>query len=165
MGLWRYDRGSSLIIGDFYHVISVLPWSPENCLIHMGYHDIRIKKSWNSLWNSIWLSWSKQLLSWLKGQGLVFTVHWQTKKNPFKNANVFESDLCNHHLLINSMLKTSFQKCNPKRLVYIDYISFSDDCFLTNLSNSIENAQCYEAFEAKTVEVFDNHNKISKGKP
>ena len=60
------------------------------------------------------------------------------------------------------MLKTSFQKRNPKRLVYIDSISFSDDCFLTILSNSIENAQCYEAFEAKTVEVFDNHNEISK---
>ena len=63
------------------------------------------------------------------------------------------------------MLKTSFQKRNPKRLVYIDCISFSNDCFLTNLSNSIENAQCYEAFEAKTVEVFDNHNEISKREP
>ena len=55
------------------------------------------------------------------------------------------------------MLKTSFQKRNPKKIVYIDYISFSDDCFLTNLSNSIENAQCYEAFEAKTVEVFNHY--------
>ena len=31
------------------------------------------------------------------------------------------------------------------------------DSFLTDLSNSIENSQCYEAFEIKTVEVLDKH--------
>ena len=50
------------------------------------------------------------------------------------------------------MLKTFFfQKNGPKRLVYRDYTSFQKDLFLTDLSNSIENSQCYEAFESKTV--------------
>ena len=50
------------------------------------------------------------------------------------------------------MLKTFFfQKNGPKRLVYRDYTSFQKDLFLTDLSNSIENSQCYEAFESRTV--------------
>ena len=31
------------------------------------------------------------------------------------------------------------------------------DSFLTDLSNSIENSQCYETFETKTAEVLDKH--------
>ena len=53
------------------------------------------------------------------------------------------------------MLKTSFQKNESKSLIYRDYTSFTKDSFLTDLSNSIESSQCYEAFETKTVEVLD----------
>ena len=60
-------------------------------------------------------------------------------------------------MLIYSTLKASFQKNESKRLVYRDYISFSKDSLLTDLLNSIENSQCYEAFETKTVEVLDKH--------
>ena len=55
------------------------------------------------------------------------------------------------------MLKTSFGKNEPKRLVFWGYTSFLKDSILTNLSNSNENFQCYEAFETKTVEVLDKH--------
>ena len=55
------------------------------------------------------------------------------------------------------MLKTSFGKNEPKRLVFWGYTSFLKDSILTNLSNSNENFQCYEAFETKTVEVLDRH--------
>ena len=55
------------------------------------------------------------------------------------------------------MLKTSFQKNEPNRLIYRDHASFSKDWFLTDLSNSIEISQCYEAFETKTLEVLDKH--------
>ena len=55
------------------------------------------------------------------------------------------------------MLKTPFQKNESKRLIYRDNTSFSKDSFLTDLSNSIGNSQCYEAFETKTVEVLHKH--------
>ena len=46
--------------------------------------------------------------------------------------------------------------------------SFSKDSFLTDLSNSIENSQCHEAFETKIVEILDKHAprkiKLLKGK-
>ena len=47
------------------------------------------------------------------------------QKYSFKNANAFGISRSDHHLLIYSMLKTSFQKNEPKRLVYTDYTSFS----------------------------------------
>ena len=53
------------------------------------------------------------------------------------------------------MLKTSFQKNEPKRLIYRDYNSFPKDLFLPDLSNFIKNSQCHEAFETRTVEVLE----------
>ena len=77
------------------------------------------------------------------------------QKYSFKNANAFGISRSDHHLLIYSMLKTSFQKNEPKRLVYTDYTSFSQDSFSTNQSNSIENSQSSEAFETKPVKLLD----------
>ena len=79
------------------------------------------------------------------------------KYSSFKNTNAFETGLSDHHLFIYSMLKNSFQENELKRLTYRGYTSFSKDSFLTDLSNSIENSQFYEAFETKTVEVLDKH--------
>lgn len=65
------------------------------------------------------------------------------------------------------MLNTFFRKSEPKRLVYRDCTLFSEVSFLTDLSNSIKNAQCYEDFETKTFEVLDNDapqkTKLLKG--
>ena len=58
------------------------------------------------------------------------------------------------------MMKTSFQKSVQKGLFQRDYTSACKDTFLTYLSNPIENSQCHEAFEAKTVDVLNKH--ISK---
>ena len=55
------------------------------------------------------------------------------------------------------MLKTYFQTNEQKGFVYRDYTSFSKNSFLTDLSNSIENSQCSEAFKAKIFEVLDKH--------
>ena len=79
------------------------------------------------------------------------------QKYSFKNANAFGTSRSNHHVLICSMLKTSFQKNERKRLVYRDYTFFSQDSFSTNQSNSNENYQCYEAFETKKIKPLDKH--------
>ena len=79
------------------------------------------------------------------------------QKYLFKNTNIFETGISDHHLLIYPMLKSYFQKIEPIRLIYRDYTSFSKDSFSTDLPNSIENSQSYEAFETKIVEVLDKH--------
>ena len=93
--------------------------------------------------------------TWFKGTGSCIDLLLANQKYSFKKTNAFETGLSDHHLLIYSMLKTSFQKNEPKRLIYRDYTSFSKDSLLADLSNFIENSQCYEAFETKTVEVLD----------
>ena len=54
-------------------------------------------------------------------------------------------------------MKIYFQENESKGLIYRDYTSFSEDSFLTDLSNSIWNFQYYGAFETKTVEVLDKY--------
>ena len=77
-------------------------------------------------------------------------------------GSYLETGLSDDHLLIYSTLETSFQKNEPKWLIYGDNTSFSDDKFLTDLSNSVENSQCYEVFETQTCSM---KNKIAKTEP
>ena len=42
----------------------------------------------------------------------------KNQKYSFKNTNAFETGFNDYHLLIYSMLKISFQKNEPKRLIY-----------------------------------------------
>ena len=55
------------------------------------------------------------------------------QKCTFKNTNAFETGFSDHDLLIYSMLKTPVQKNEPKRLIYTDYTSFSNESFLTDV--------------------------------
>ena len=59
-----------------------------------------------------------------KGTGSCIELLLKNQKYSFQNTNAFETDLRDHHLLIYSMPKTFFQKNEPKRLVYRNYISF-----------------------------------------
>ena len=93
----------------------------------------------------------------LNGTGSYIDLLLANLKYYFKNTNAFETGLRDHHLLTYSMLKTSFQKNELKRMIYRDYTSFSKKSFLNNLSDSTENCQSYEAFQTKTVEVLGKH--------
>ena len=86
-----------------------------------------------------------------QGTGSCIDLLLTNQKYSFKNANAFETGYSDHHLLICSMLKTSFQKNEQKRLIGRYYTSFSKGSFLTDLPNSIETSQSYDAFESKIV--------------
>ena len=82
--------------------------------------------------------------TWFKGTGSCIDLLLTNQKYLFENTSAFKTGLSDHHLFIYLMLKTSFQKNEPKRLIYRDYTSFRKYSFLTHfyLSNSIENSQC-----------------------
>ena len=126
-----------VVIGDFY-------LTPDN----------KSMREFVDLYNLIDLI---ETTTCFKGTESCIDLLLTNQKYSFKNTKAFETGLSDHYLLIYSMLKTSFQKNKPKRLIYRDYTSFSKDSFLTDLSNSIENSQCYETFETKAVEVLDKH--------
>ena len=48
--------------------------------------------------------------TYFKGTGSCVYLLLTNQKYLFKSTNAFETGLSNHHLLINSMLKTSFEK-------------------------------------------------------
>ena len=97
-------------------------------------------------------------ITFFKGTESCIDLLLTNQKYLFENSNAFETGLSDHHLLIYSMLKFSFQKNEQKIQIDRDYISFSEDSFLTDLPNSVEISQSYGAFETKTVKVLGKYN-------
>ena len=56
-----------------------------------------------------------------------------TNTNTFKNTNTFEPGLSDHHHMIYTMLKSTFEKAEPIKLTYRDYKNFSFDRFKADL--------------------------------
>ena len=56
-----------------------------------------------------------------KGDGSCIDLILTNQKFSFKNSTSFETALSYHHHLIYPMLKTTFQKEEPKTLIYRDY--------------------------------------------
>lgn len=59
----------------------------------------------------------------------------QTDRNYFlKNTHIFENGHSDHHYVVHIMLKTTFQKSEPKQLVYRDSYKFPFKSFKNELS-------------------------------
>ena len=76
-------------------------------------------------------------------------------KYSFKFPTTFETGLSDHHHLIYSILKTTFQKEEPKILIYRDFKKFMYTDFQSELNS--RNSYEYCAFEKSFVEVLDKH--------
>ena len=92
-----------------------------------------------------------------KNTGTCIDLMLTNQKYSFKNTNVFETGLSDHHLLIYSMLKTTFTKMKPKKIIYRDFKSFSKNVFLNDLSRTIGNADDFNTFESKTIDIINKH--------
>ena len=58
-------------------------------------------------------------------------------KFSFKNTCSFETGVSDHHHLIYTMLKSTFTKLPPKKICYRTYKSFSEELFLSDLSDRL----------------------------
>ena len=71
-----------------------------------------------------------------------------TNTNTFKNTNTFEPGLSDHHHMIYTMLKSTFEKAEPIKLTYRDYKNFSFDRFKADLENALKICpNSYDSFE------------------
>ena len=61
-----------------------------------------------------------------------------TKKDLFKNSNVLEVGISDHHSLINAALKSQLVKGNKKTKLYRDYIEFNMDNFKAELNHKLK---------------------------
>ena len=60
------------------------------------------------------------------------------KKDLFKNSNVLEVGISDHHSLINAALKSQLVKGNEKTKLYRDYIEFNMDNFKAELNHKLK---------------------------
>ena len=96
-----------------------------------------------------------------KGSGSCIDLILTNRKYCFKNSLTFETGLSDHHLLIYSMLRTTFKKEDSKRLVYRDYKKFSNDSFQVDLEQNLPNCnKNYESFENIFIKVLNRHAPI-----
>ena len=71
------------------------------------------------------------------------------KKNFFKNSNVLEVGISDHHSFITTALRTKLIKGNAKMKMYRDYTTFDIDFFKKDLGESLENhtSKDYSCFQ------------------
>ena len=86
------------------------------------------------------------------------------KKELFKNNDVFEVRISDHHSFIVTALKSQLLKGNAKTKLYRDYSSFNLDIFKEDLENSFKNNFIteYSDFENVSLEIFHKHAPIKK---
>ena len=69
-------------------------------------------------------------------------------KYSFKNTSTFETGLSDHQHMIYTMIKSTFEKAEPIKLIYRDYKNFSFDRFKADLENALKSfPNSYDSFE------------------
>ena len=59
-----------------------------------------------------------------KGKGSLIDLILINRKFSFKNTQSFQTGLNDHHHMVYTMLKATFQKSEPKQLIYRDFENF-----------------------------------------
>ena len=59
--------------------------------------------------------------------------------------------------MIYTILKTKFEKFEPKKLVYRNFKQFDSDHFKLDIYNSISAVRTHTAFENNVVSILDKH--------
>ena len=81
------------------------------------------------------------------------------KKHSFMKSQSFETGFSDHHRLIYKILKSTFTKVGPKKVVYREYKNFNEENFLTDLNVNLKwcHPTEYQAFEDTFVQTLDKH--------
>ena len=82
-------------------------------------------------------------------------------------TNSFETGLSDHDHMIHAIFKTKFEKFEPKKSIYRNFIQFDIDQFNSDIFNSMSAMRTHAAFENNFVSILDKHapkkTKILRG--
>ena len=86
------------------------------------------------------------------------------KKELFKNSNVLEVEISDHHSFIVTALKSQLIKGNAKMKLYRDYSSFQMEMFQADLDLNLKCTTGFEYsdFQSTFTRVPHNHAPIKK---
>ena len=78
-------------------------------------------------------------------------------KFPFMTTNSFETGLSDHLHMIYTILKTKFEKFEPKKLIYRNFKQFDSEQFKLNTCTSMSVVRTHADFENNFVSILDKH--------
>ena len=116
----KYDR--IVTMGDF-NLEPDDKWLKQLLLDHNLYNLVKERTCYKSL------------------AGSTIDLILTNKKFSFKYTQTFETGVSDHHRMIYTMLKTTFQKLPPKKLKYRSYKNIDESKFQTDLVEEIKSAQ------------------------
>ena len=79
-------------------------------------------------------------------------------------TNVFETGISDHHLLIYTMLKSTYTKMEPKVLSKRCFKNFSEQSFLQDLKQGLSNTGNFSDFNSEFNNTLNNHAPIKTSK-
>ena len=78
-------------------------------------------------------------------------------KFSFTKTNSFGTGLSDHHHMIYTILKTKFEKFEPKKSIYRNFKQHYSDEFILNIFNSMSAMRTYAAFKNTFISILDKH--------
>ena len=98
-----------------------------------------------------------------KGDGSCIDLILTDRRYFFKNTSSFETGISDNHHLIYSMLKTTFEKEETKKVTYRSYKQFQVENFEKDLISSLRNCNGeYENYEQNFIKVLNTHVPIDQ---
>ena len=85
--------------------------------------------------------------------GLLIT----NSKFSFMKINSFDTGSSDHHHMIYTILKSKFEKFEPKKLIYRNFKQFDSEQFKLDICNSMSAVRTHAAFENNFVSILDKH--------
>ena len=80
----------------------------------------------------------------------------------FQCTKVISTGISDHHKMILTVLKTTFEKVKPKEISYRSYRMFDNETFQEELKQKIGDCTNYTELECGFSEVFDKHAPLKK---
>ena len=100
----------------------------------------------------------KEKTCWKSSSGRCIDLIISNRKFSLMNTGTVETGLSDHHLLIYTMLKTTFQKLAPKVVKYRKYKNFDINVFKNELSHYLHyNIVDYGHFEEIFTSILEKH--------
>ena len=98
-----------------------------------------------------------------KGSGSCIDLILTNRKYSFKNTTSYETGLSDHHHMILTMLKTTFQQKEPKCIIFRDYKNFILENFKNDFQETLKSCKgSYDAFHNYFTSCLNKHAPKNK---
>ena len=133
---------SILIIGDF----NLEPSCPEMSMfleLHSFHNHLNEKTCWKS------------------SSGSCIDLIISNQKNSLMNSGTLETGLSDHHLLIHTMLKTTYEKLPPQTIKYRQWKNFDENLFKNHIAYYLNSTNIdYKKFQHIFTEILDQYAPV-----